>query len=248
MNKKILLISIVALYLVTPTKAQDHIAEPVAEGFTELLTFLYFAKEMKTSSDSLAEEYLYRYMQELYTESFNDEFEYRGALNAANNQLIKRIEQVDFSKTYYVYTSFYLDNYDFNKGGFPIRIRPIEIEDEDEEITFVMVPREPKTGSRNFEVYYSIDLKLLNFNDFQFVKVPEQEAKALLKRRKDKISGYIDREVYAIINFTLEKSEVIKPVSNDPQRLVCGKIVNIELYEFEGYKNKGYIGTIPVAR
>jgi hypothetical protein len=241
---------------------------PTADLLNDSLAFLYFAKGIKVSPDSLVEEYLYRYMSELYTKTYNDEFEYQNALNTAKTQLLQNIEQVALGKTYYIYKPLILGNYDFNKGGFPVQ--EAEKEKEKDKRTFSIIP---EIDSHDFDAFFdvipkflplcSIEFVFLNFNDFQFVKVPEQEARTLLKRRKDE-DGYIDREVYAIINFTLVKSEIITPKvkknatqpegrydmygfknpnNNDPKRLLYGKIERIELYEFKGYKYN-WIGTI----
>jgi hypothetical protein len=244
---------------------------PMVDRLTEPTAFAYFVKDAKMSPDLLVEEYLYRYMHNLYKTSHDDEFESQNALSRAKEQLVQNIEQCDTAKIFSVregiknysyvsiteYIALNLGNYDFVNKGFPLQEKQLEFE--------IIQSEEDDNALLSIIKFASIDIVFLNFKDFRFVKVPENEASALLKRRKG-TNGEVDRKVYATIIFSIVKSEIIKPkpskktskktdleqvmdllgddsTKEHPRRVLYGKIESIELYEFQKYRYN-WIGTL----
>jgi hypothetical protein len=214
--KKLLLLVICLLYII-PAFTQSQPQGTDKDDLTEKVAFLYYVNGA-SSSDEFIEEYLFRYMNDIYTQTKNDEFEYRKSLNIAKEQLIQNLEQVDSSKKFNTVVQLTLGNYDFERKGFPI---------QEDSPAYIVVPR----GEYEMFKYFNlISLAFSNFTSFQFFKISEDDASQLIKRRKDNF-GNINREVYAVINFKITQS--LELARSNDQRQLVGEITSVELYEYK---------------
>jgi hypothetical protein len=187
------------------------------DRLTDELAYLSFLKGLRTLSlEQFAEEYMYRYMNALYTRTHDDEFDYRKALTVAKNQLMLGIEQVNFTNSFNIFIRMTLKNYDFENGGFPT-----DIKDN---------PMYELIGEKwDFKVSLnSIGLTFADFKKLQFVKIPENEAKSFLEKMKDR-DGTVNREVFAKVNFKVSYS-IDKSNEISTGRLLTGEITSFELY------------------
>ncbi len=199
------------------------------DKLNDSIAFAYFVKSTSIPTEKFSEEYLYRFMNDLYTNSREDEFEYHNSVSKAKNILNSILSNVDFSQNFSLYTTFYLDNYDFENKGFLIRA-------ED--------PKYKVANDANWPKYPSIYLIFPEFEKYRFVSIEPEFANSYIKRKKDKY-GDIDRKVYARINYKIVDVDESKIEASDRYsgNLLFGKIISIELYEFENYYYN-WIGTI----
>lgn len=202
--------------------------------FSDTLSLLYYIKTTIIPVDKFKEEYLYRYINDLYTKTKEDEFEYHNALQTSKKEIEKKIQLLDFNTSYSISTTLNLDNYDFEYNGFKIT---------NETLSFKLVKAKTSTwGAPND--YPAISIVFPNYDKFRFISVYPQYANSFVKRRKDKY-GNVDREVYARINFKILNVDDSERHANDrySDNLLTGKIESIELYEFNNYLYN-WIGTI----
>lgn len=193
------------------------------------IAFAYFVKSTSIPTEKFSEEYLYRFMNDLYKSSHEDEFEYHNSISKAKKELASILPNVDFSIDFSLYTTFYLDNYDFENKGFLIRAEN---------------PKYEVTKAVNWSKYPAIHIVFPEFEKYRFVSIDPEMANSYVKRKKDKY-GDVDRKVYAKINYKIvdvgeAKLDLDSRYSGN---LLFGKISSIELYEFENYYYN-WIGTI----
>ncbi|MDR2813501.1 MAG: DUF4852 domain-containing protein [Prevotellaceae bacterium] len=193
---------------------EDRLANEIA--------FLSFVKGLRTFSlEQFAEEYMFRYMNALYTRTHDDEFDYRKALAIAKNQIALGIERIDSTNKFNVFIKMTLKNYDFENGGFPTDV----------------------TDNPIYEVvdwsslFMPIGLTFADFRKLQSIKVPENEAKLFLEKMKDSY-GMVNREVFAKIKIKITHSMDKSKESSD-RRLLIGEITSFELYD----ANANLVGT-----
>jgi hypothetical protein len=187
------------------------------EKLMDKTAFLYYVKGIDVSPfERFVEEYMFRYMNALYTRTHEDEFDYQKALSIAKNQMIQDIEQIDSSKRFYIYIESTLGSYDFENSGFPM---------QEDNPAYVVVQ-----GKHDFN---RISIAFSNFTEFRFVKMHEDDASKLIKKRKDEY-GNINRQIFALINFKISHS-IDK--SNEPNniadyyRQLIGTITSVEVYD-----------------
>lgn len=199
------------------------------QKLNDSIAFLYFVKSTSIPIEKFNKEYLYRYMNSLYTKTKEDEFEFQSSLEQAKKNLIKLTSLVDFSKSYAIFTSFDLDNYDFENKGFLIRTE---------------FPKYYVVESADWGKYPGIYIVFPNYDKFRFVSVIPNDANSFVKRRKDKY-GNINREVFAKINFKIVNIDDSQRHANERYsgNLIFGEIESIELYEYKNYLYN-WIGTI----
>jgi hypothetical protein len=183
--------------------ATNRLADEVA--------FLSFVKGLRTSSlEQFAEEYMYRYMNALYTRTHEDEFDYRKALTIAKNQVALGIEQIDFTNDFNIFIRITLKNYDFENGGFPTDLQDGTV-------------YEPIEWNK----FSAIGVTFVDFKKLQFVQVSENEAKSFLEKMKGS-DGAINRTVFA--NVKLKITHSMDKSSTNSKRLLIGEIASFELY------------------
>jgi hypothetical protein len=174
--------------------------------------FLSFVKGLNTIAVAqFAEEYMYRYMNVLYTRTHEDEFDRRKALLIAKNQLALGTERIDFANDFSIDIRLTLKNYDFENEGFPTNITDNSV--------YQVVRFDGK--------FSDISVMFIDIKKLQFVEMPEDEAKQLLEKMKDS-SGAINRKVFAKVSFKVTHSE--DKSSKNANRLLIGEITSFELY------------------
>jgi hypothetical protein len=157
------------------------------DKLNDSIAFVYFVKTSPIPTDKFGEEYLYRFMYEKYKSSHEDEFEYYSSVEKAKQTLKSILPKVDFNKQFSLYTSFYLDNYDFENKGFLIR-------DDN--------PKYEVADDKNWGQHPSIYIVFPDFEKYKFVSIDPNNANAYIKRKKDRY-GDVDRKAYAKINFQI---------------------------------------------
>lgn len=201
----------------------------ISSPISEELAFIYYHVLSNKTLNISKEEYLFRFKNDLYNKTREDEFEYHSALKTSSNEIQLKVSEVDTNKIYSINTTVNLQKYDFNSEGFPIN---------EKDATILLLKDVSQIWYNSKEDYSQLSISFLNFKNFAFLSYPPEEAKGFISRRKDKY-GNIDRKVYIKIFFTINKATL----SENKDRILEGKVVKIEVYEFETFQGN-FLGEI----
>jgi len=181
---------------------------------TDTLAFIFYANVSDRPIESFAKDYLIRFKKELYKNTHEDEFEFQKSLSIAKKEMENIYTKIDFTQEFSIFTKLDVENYDFDRNGFPIKI---------EELSVRAIKHSIYTEESSLEIDF------LNFNKFNFINIESEKANSFVKRRKDNL-GNIDRTVYLRINFNLVKEIEGK---ESKKETIYGEINSVEYYDFE---------------
>ncbi len=209
---------------------------------TETAFYLY----LKGSKTTLSAEEELNYAKVLATSIYdayhNDEFEWQEKFSEIKASLKEKTSSADLEGSYTMVTKVNLEDYDFEKQGFPIIIG---------EGTFFPLDRFPKFyyASSNSILEKRIALKLDGFEEYGFLAMAQNDAKVFLQGRKDRY-GNVDRSVTLQITFTIatfdsKEYKAFAPLalSNNYLPLV-GIIEKIEVYDTSDSKKIKDLGEL----
>lgn len=201
----------------------------ISSKMTDDLAFTNFHVLNNKTINESKEEFLFRFKNELYNKTREDEFEYHSALKTSANELQALVSKVDTNKVYHMNTSINLQEYDFDNEGFPIN---------EKELGFLLLKEIYRGWGNSKEEYSPLFLSFGNFEKFGFLKYPVNDAKAFIARKKDKY-GYVDRKVYVKIFYTVNNAVL----SSKKERILVANVIKIEVYEFESFQGN-FLGEI----
>ncbi|MBR6310402.1 MAG: DUF4852 domain-containing protein [Paludibacteraceae bacterium] len=229
-------------------KMNDHPTN--YQTMTDTLAFAFYVKDRENEIDKYMEEYAYRFQNDLFNKNIEDEFEYSRVLRLAKNELLSKMNALEYGKTYSVLTNLKVGNYDFKNHGFPLYDkRGYPLEQDTLMLTIVHESGSRESNMKKFSLYGRLHLLLVNIKDFGFLQIAEDEANYFVKRRKNDWLNSVDREVYARINFKvkhLSENELSsQPImlKNAMETSVWCEVESIEFYEFDNYRYN-WLGTI----
>jgi hypothetical protein len=155
--------------------------EPVVFGFEEAF-YAYFNKTKKTPGTDDIETFIREVHEDEYQQYWrtNDEFGKRKVLQQVEPQIKEGIARFDTKATYITIREINLDEYDFNKEGFPI----------------ASYSGAAGAGNRSFDVL----MVFSNSDDFQFMKMAPDDADTFLKSRRN-WTGSANRDVIMVFYF-----------------------------------------------
>lgn len=203
--------------------------ELISSLMSQDLAFVNYHVLSNNTLNNSKEEYLFRFKNDLYNKTREDEFEYHSALKTSSNELQSMVNEVDTNKVYSINTAVNLQKYDFDSEGFPIN---------EKDATFLLLKNVRQVLNNSKEDYSQLSISFLNFKNFAFLSYPTEEAKGFISRKKDKY-GNVDRKVYIKIFYTVNNATI----SEDKDRILESKVVKIEVYEFETFQGN-FLGEI----
>lgn len=190
----------------------------------EKLSFLFFCKQSKLPLKLFSKEYLYRFQNDVFTQTHEDEFEFQNSLSKAEKSLEVDLDKADTSKIYSIVSTIELGNYDFDKQAFAFDIH---------NSSFELLHNVPSP----FASLPSISISFKNSSEQAYLQIPSAEANSFLKRRKN-YEGRIDRTAYVVINFKLSQTP-IKDINDYPTK--SSYWLNAELKNIEFYDSKTFL-------
>lgn len=190
---------------------------------TDTLAFIFYANISDRPIENFAKDYLIRFKKELYKNTHEDEFEYQKSLKITKEEMLNIYSNFDFSQEFSIFTKLNVENYDFDRNGFPIKIEDLSV-------------RAVKYSIDTEENL--VDINFSNFDKLNFINIESEKANSFVKRRKDN-SGNIDRTVYLRINFNLVKEIEGK---ESKEETIYSEINSVEYYDFEHCKYN-WLGT-----
>ena len=188
------------------------------EFFDELKAFTSVIKLNNGLVDQYINEYIYRFDNENYHIYQEDEFE----LEKTVNQLDAEIKNMPLDKEYYIKyaTSFGKYNFDNNEFAF----QPFTDETFVDVLDFAFSPR----SSTNT----SVQLFFSNGNEVGSLPMDFDKANFLVKMRKDKRTGKVDRTIYLKIYYNLKDYIEVEEMSTSRTKVTLfADITKIEAYE-----------------
>ena len=193
------------------------------------LVFCNYVKQSGENIDGNKEEYLFRFKNDLYDKTHEDEFEYHSSLKKGKDELTIKLDSLSDSTVYYLNAELNFQQYDFENKGFPLN---------EKDIAFNLLRRVSTFSSNSKAEYSKIVLKINNFANFAFLHMSPEDAKSLIARRKD-TGGRVNRELYARIYFTVKGSEH----DENKIRVLLADVEKVEVYEFQDFQGN-FLGEI----
>lgn len=200
----------------------------IATVMSENLAFANFHKLNGNTPRSDREEYLFRFQNDIYDKTHEDEFQYQSALKNAEKELIQTADKLDTSIIYLINTSVNLQKYDFDNEGFPIN---------EKEASFYLLKNVSRIWNNSNRDFKPIHLSLDNFKNFTFLMLSPESSESFISRRKDNY-GNVDRKVYVKIFYKLRTAS-----ETDELKKMFGEVIKIEVYEFENFQGN-FLGEI----
>jgi len=175
--------------------------------FTEELAFLNYLKLKSANLNDYKEEYLYRYMNDLYVKTHDDEFQYGDALKMAAQKMSSQLQSLNPDEVYSYKTVFMVGAYDDENKGFPIYLRDgyrTPVADVAYKERLILSKHIWKGLQREWLNFENVNILFYNISEFGFLKVDKDFAESFIRRRKDDW-GTVKRDVYAKINFKVKE-------------------------------------------
>lgn len=169
--------------------------------------------------DRYIDEYLFRFHNELYARTRNNEFEYHTSKAMAKQEILEVWNSFDYSQTFSYSTRINLENYCFENQGFPFALKTLTLNILRRQLTLNNITNE-------------ISINFINFSDFPFVFINPEKANSFIKRRTDH-RGSVDRRIYAVVYFNLVK---IEDIDTEQGYVIYGNISEIEIYDHQNLR------------
>lgn len=168
--------------------------------------------------------YIHDYCRSVYDQSKDNEFEWHDKLEQYRNELIKARDSVNLAGEYRIIVGVKFGDYDFEKGGFPLDLKPGQY--------YRLQPEKTDWTRKSKEV----DIMLSNADELNFFKIDKEKAKELVSRvnsQKDD-SGNVTREVrvvfhYKAVDASDDAYQLIRSRYTPENYLVVGKIDRVEI-------------------
>ncbi len=200
----------------------------ISTFMSENLAFTNFHKLHGNTARADREEYLFRFQNDLYDKTHEDEFQFQSALKSAEKELTQLALTADTSTIYSIGTSVNLQKYDFDNEGFPIN---------EKEISFKLLSPVSRIWNNSNRDLKPIYLALDNFKNFTFLTISPESSESFITRRKDKY-GNVDRKVFIKIFYKLKATNETEELKS-----LSGNVIKIEVYEFESFQGN-FLGEI----
>lgn len=201
---------------------------------------------LKGINTKLSEEEYLNWVQvfeyETYKKYKNDEFEWDEQFGLLKQKFDKAIAGADMDSTYTIVTDVMFGDYDFTSEGFPVEI---------EESSFfpLRLPSYYYNAGYNSIFKKEIAFKLYNFNKYNFISMPKENARTFLQKRKDR-SGYVDRKIKLQITYKIAKFDSKEYKSFSDLALsngylpIVGNIEKIEVFDAANSRDVKKIGEL----
>ena len=157
-----------------------------------------------------------------YNQNKNDEFKYADMLNDASLDLNYTIKTLSFNKMYSAIFTSELGEYDFNANAFPVnfdikKTKSLFSRRVSENMTSSFVTIRKLSNYDQFETFNKYELKL---------NISTTDASKFIDNRKNKTNGYVDREVFLRIIYTVENTQVSDKYIIHPYDYCSGLAIN----------------------
>ena len=192
------------------------------EFFDERKAFTSVIKLNNGLVDQYINEYIYRFDNDNYQAYQEDEFE----LAKTINELKSEVEKMPIDKEYYIEYATTFGKYNFDNNEFAFQ--PFTDETYIDIMDFAFSPRSStNTG---------IQLFLSNGQEVSSLPMAFDKANFLVKMRKDKRTGKVDRTIYLKIYYNLKEYIEVEDMSATRTKVTLfADITKIEAYENPDY-------------
>jgi len=174
--------------------------------------------------DSETAAYVHDYYRSVYDQSKDNEFEWHDKLEQYRNELTKARDSVDLATEYRIMAGVKFGEYDFERGGFPLELKPGQ---------YYRLQPEKTDWTRKMK---EVDIMLSNTGEVNFFKIDKDKAKELVSRvnaLKDDL-GNVTREVRVVFHYKAVDSsdnayQLIRSRYTTENYLIVGKIDRVEI-------------------
>lgn len=180
--------------------------------------FILMLKHKGGGVEQYIDEYVYRFNNKNYNSFQEDEFEFAKTIADLKATVGGSPNDGEF---YVTYTSQF-GKYNFENSEF--EFNPLSDETYLEIVNYLFAPR-LKTNT-------SISLKFYNGTEINSLPMPYDNANFLIKMRKDKRTGDVDRKIHLKIYFNLAEYSEFSDVSETKKKVTLfAYITHVEAYE-----------------
>ncbi|MBN2484524.1 MAG: DUF4852 domain-containing protein [Bacteroidales bacterium] len=180
------------------------------------------------SPEQFINEYTYRFNNKNYNALQDDEFEQAKTISGLKSE----VESINNENEYFIASVSAFGKYNFEKAAF--EFAPFTEETNIEILGNVF--------SYRLTTNTNISLRFNNGTEISSLPMPYEKANYLVKMRKDKRTGHVDRKVHLKIYFNLTDIVEIEDVTDTKKKITLfANITHIEAYE-----NSEYL-TVPLA-
>ena len=192
------------------------------EFFDERTAFTSAIKLNNGSIEPYINEYIYRFDNANYNVYQEDEFELAKTVKELNNE----IKNIPLDKEFFIKYSATFGKYNFETNEFDFQ--PFTDETFIEILNFAFAPR----SSTNT----SVQLHFSNGKEVSSLPMEFDKANFLVKMRKDKRSGKVDRTIHLKVSYVLKDYIEIEDVSESRKKITLfAEITKVEAYENPGF-------------
>jgi len=187
--------------------------------------FFAFIKGTNLSiTDQLIEQYINDFHQDFYIKSRRNEFEWREGVKKYREEFDQGLISYGNNNVVYIaLTSIEINNYDFDKNGFPVTIK---------ETTFLSL----RSTELTYKQLNDVGLYFPNLSKYNFVAISADKASDFIKSRTNQNTGYVDRKVtlriyFKIAPFNTSEYKSIANSMGSRYYTVLGIIDHIEAFD-----------------
>lgn len=222
--KNLILLILLSFFFIPKISSQIGISLTKDDLLDEEKAFLSFLKS-QNSIHPYTEEYLARFEKETLESINDDEFAYREKIESIRKKLQSKVKSIDSSNFYYISAIIDFGQYNFEESFLPLKIG--------KNSSFpIMRKGIYDIGRLSKYKKTKLDLFFTNGEKYQNLYLEKEEARRLIRSKKDKNSGEIDRKIYGLIKFKInyEKTNNSNLNVKTNKNKIVGVIENIKFY------------------
>ena len=168
------------------------VAQNIAPSFNVVQgNLFYFSKHKDQITDTIIDKYALEIDQKNYDKYRGDEFEWSDRREEYRKDFLSRLESI--SSVYFIVINTEIGEYDFQKGGFPLKF---------EAGTYFILESEKNGFDYYNQILPQINLFANDLQNYTILIMAKDAAKAFLNARKS-ASGNIDRSIKVILTIEL---------------------------------------------
>lgn len=168
--------------------------------FSDSIAYLAYLKRKENINTENVKEFLFLFDRKKYNSVREDEFAFHSQMKETHLFLNEAINEIDVSKTYFIKFKNEIGNFDFDSHSFPLAWDGNGAQILNNTWSSFVPEDINKSGIKltDLRVYFS------NYKDFKHLPLSIEKAQHLINHRKSS-SGNVDRNVYMIVQFKIEK-------------------------------------------
>jgi hypothetical protein len=171
---------------------------------TDSLAYIRMINQINSIDIDNAKEFLYLFNNKKYNEIREDEFEFQDQISTTLKQLNEDALNKKTEDTLKILLTIDLENYDFDKNGFPVAWNN---QDGIQVLSNIWEALTPEDINKNKVKLTDLRIKFTNTDLFDLLPLNKEKANLFVKHRKN-FNGNINRTVYIWVHFLIKNSEI----------------------------------------